>query len=160
MKKQKKSQWGFTLVELLIVITIIAILAAIIFVAIDPAKRFAEARNARRWSEVRSTLSAIMKYTVDNGGTLPTAIDSVTATGQVLGTAATGCSTTCGAITTVTACANLTSDLVDTYLSAIPQDPATGAATNPDYYVNKSTSGRITIGACDPELSATISVTR
>lgn len=155
-----KKQQGFTLVELLIVITIISILAAIIFVAIDPAKRFSQARNARRWSEVRSILSGLMKYTVDNGGTLPAAIDSTTGTGQVLGTSGTGCSTTCGAITTETSCVDLSPELVDTYLSSIPLDPATGTAGNTDYYVNKTASGRITIGACDPELSATISVTR
>lgn len=156
----KKSTKGFTLVELLIVITIISILAAIIFVAIDPARRFAEARNARRWSEARSMLSAVMKYVVDNGGTLPSGIDAVTASSQVLGTDGSGCDSTCGAVTTVASCVDLSGSLVDTYLSSIPVDPGTGSAANTDYYINQSTSGRITIGACDPELSATISVTR
>lgn len=159
MKKQKKAK-GFTLVELLIVITIISILAAIIFVAIDPARRFAEARNARRWSEVRSILSALLKYSVDNGGSLPAVIDATPATGQVLGTSGTGCNSTCGALTTLASCIDISPELVDTYLSSIPLDPATGTAGNTDYYVNRTGNSRLTVGACDPELSATISVTR
>lgn len=159
MKKTKNSK-GFTLVELLIVITIIGILAAVILVAIDPAKRFAQARNAQRWSEVRSVLQAVLKYQIDNNGSLPSAIDSTPATGQILGTAATGCDSGCGAITTVAACADISGDLVDTYLSSIPIDPSTGTASATDYYINKTGNNRVLVGACDPELSATISVAR
>ncbi|HEX9679693.1 MAG TPA: type II secretion system protein, partial [Candidatus Saccharimonadales bacterium] len=63
---------GFTLIELLIVIGIIAVLAGIIYVAIDPARRLGEARDAERWGSVNAVLNAVLKYTVDNGGTLPT----------------------------------------------------------------------------------------
>ena len=155
-----KESKGFTLIELLIVITIIAILASVILVAVDPAKRFAQARNAQRWSEVRSILEATLKYMVDNDGSYPSSIDSVAGTSQVLGTAAISCDGTCGAATTVSACADLSASLVDTYLSAIPLDPKTGTSAMTDYYINKTASGRVTVGACDPELSATISVTR
>ena len=51
-------------------------------------------------------------------------------------------------------------NLVDAYISAVPIDPKTGAAADTRYYIKKSANGRITVGACDPELSATISVTR
>lgn len=156
MQKQK----GFTLIELLIVIVIISILAAIIYVAVDPATRFGDARNARRRAEIVSVLNAILKFQVDNDGTLPTGIDVVTTSSQVLGTAATGCDTTCGAATTVAACLDLSGDLVDEYLASIPIDPENGTAANTDYYLNRTASGRILIGACDPENAATISVTR
>ena len=151
---------GFTLIELLVVIVIIAILAAIIFVAVDPGKRFGDARDARRRSEVVSILNAVLKYQVDNDGDLPTVIDAVTATSQVLGTAGSGCDTTCTATTTVAACVDLDTDLVDTYLAAIPQDPKTGTAANTDYYINKTTGGRLLVGACDPENAGNISVRR
>lgn len=156
MKKQK----GFTLIELLIVIVIISILAAIIFVAVDPATRFSDARDARRRSEIVSILNAVLHFQVDNNGTLPTGIDAVPASSQVLGTAATGCDSGCGAITTVAACLNLTTDLVDIYLATIPLDPLAGASTNTGYYINKTAGGRILVGACDPENAASITVTR
>lgn len=156
MKRQK----GFTLIELLIVIGIIAFLASAIFIAVDPAKRFAEARNARRWTDVSSVLEAVLEYAVDNTGTLPAGIDAVLGTSQVLGTNASGCDSGCTAKTTVAACLDLSGSLVDQYLSSIPIDPSAGSAGFTDYYLNKSTKGRIEIGACDPELGATIYVSR
>lgn len=153
-------QKGFTLIELLIVIGIIAFLASAIFIAVDPAKRFAEARNARRWTDVSSILEAVLEYAVDNGGTLPAGIDNVPGTSQVLGTNASGCNTGCTAKTTVDACLDLSGSLVDQYLAAIPKDPLTGTDGFTDYYLNKSAKGRIEVGACDPELGATIFVSR
>jgi len=157
---KKPNVLGFTLVELLVVIVIIGILAAVIFVALDPGTRFGESRDATRWSEANSILNAVLKFQVDNDGTLPTGIDAVSTTSQVLGTAGSGCNTTCTADTTVAACLDLSGDLVDAYLSAMPQDPRTGTAANTDYYINKAGNGRITVGACDPEQTSAISVTR
>lgn len=138
-----------------------SILAAIIFVAVDPATRFADARNARRRAEVVSILNAVLRYQVDNNGSLPSAIDSTTGTTQVLGTAGTGCDSGCtNGGTTEAACANLTTALVDAHLAAIPTDPLNGTSANTGYYINKTTSGRILVGACTPENGATISVTR
>lgn len=155
-----RSSKGFTLIELLVVIVIIGILAGIILVAVDPATRFGDARDARRRSEVVSILNAVLKYQVDNDGSLPSAIDAVTATSQVLGTAGSGCDTSCTATGTVAACVDLSGDLVDTYLASIPIDANTGTAANTDYYINQTAGGRIMVGACDPENAGAISVTR
>ena len=111
---------------MLVVIVILGILAAILFVALDPATRFADARDARRRAEVVSILNAVLKYQVDNDGDLPTGIDAVTGSFQVFGTAGSGCDSTCTNETTVAACLNLNTPLVDKYLSAIPLDPKTG----------------------------------
>jgi len=155
MKRHK----GFTLIELLIVIGIIAILAAIIYVAVDPARRLSEARDAERWSSVNSVLNAVLKSTVDAAGVLPTALTDVDTGTYKLGTAGSGCDD-CTATTTPAACVDLTSALVDTYLSSIPQDPVTQSAADTDYYIYRSGSGRITVGACDPERAANIEVSR
>lgn len=155
-----KASKGFTLIELLIVIVIISILAAIIFVVVDPAKRFADARDARRRSEVVSILNAVLRYQVDNNGSLPSGIDAVPGSSQVLGTNPSGCNSGCPATTTVAACVNLSGSLVDTHLAAIPVDPLNGSTGNTGYYINRTTSGRLLVGACNPENAATISVTR
>lgn len=156
---------GFTLIELLIVIAIIAILAAIIYVAVDPVRRLSEARNAERWSSVNSILNAVLKYTVDNQGVLPSNLASASAGSYyVLGTDGSGCNTTCTAQTTQAACLNISGDLVSNYLASMPIDPKTGTAGNTDYYMMKSSAGRITVGACDAEavggVTPTISVSR
>ncbi len=160
MKMAKRNK-GFTLIELLVVITIIGILAATIFVAIDPAKRFAQSRNGRRYSEISAVLDAILTFSIDNKGNLPANIDSVVGTAQILGTAATGCDSGCTpAGTTVAACADLTTDLVDKYLAAIPIDPKDGTASKTLYAVNKTANGRIKIFSCSAEDGEVINVQR
>jgi type IV pilus assembly protein PilA len=162
---------GFTLIELLIVIGIIGILAAIVLVAVDPAKRLGQARDASRSGEVNSLLNAILNYTIDNQGSLPPVIASATAV--QLGTNS-GCPTTCDALThigvTPSSCVDLTSALVDKYIASIPVDPknsdATGTpfnAARTGFYMQKSPSGRITVGACTAEQKPAgtyVSVTR
>lgn len=144
--KQRK---GFTLIELLIVIAIIGILAAIIFVAVDPARRLAEARNAERWSSVNSILNGVLKYTVDNSGTLPSVLTAVDTGTYEIGTCASG--STCTATTTASGCVDLGSVIVPSYLSAMPQDPSAGSDAETGYYIYRASSGRMEVGACDPE---------
>ena len=145
----KKS--GFTLIELLVVVAIIAILAAAVFVAVNPARRFAEANNAKRWSDITAVLNAVLTYSVDNRGTLPTDLTAVDTGTYVLGTGGT-CST-CTATTTTGAspCINLASALVSDYISSIPQDPTNGSAGDTQYYIYRAGSGVITVGACNPD---------
>lgn len=152
---------GFTLIELLIIIGIIAFLASAIFIAVDPAKRFAASRNARRWTDVSSILEAALEYSVDRAGALPPGIDDIPATSQVLGTGKNpNCNVGCTAKTTADNCLDLSGSLVSEYLSHIPYDPYTGSAEFTGYYLNKTAKGRIEVGACDPELGATIYVSR
>ncbi|MBP9748947.1 type II secretion system protein [Patescibacteria group bacterium] len=162
---RKRTGTGFTLVELLVIISIISVLFAVTLVAIDPAARFQAARDARRYEESRSILEAIITYIADNSGTIPSGIDSVVGSVQILGTNATGCAASaCSEFGTsnsiAAACLDLSSTLVDTYLGAIPLDPLQGTAGNTRYYVNKTSSGRIEIGSCDAERVTTISVKR
>lgn len=151
---------GFTLLEILLVVAAIAILAGIVIVALNPAKQLGDTRNAQRWSDVNAILNAVHQYAIDNDGNLPAGIDTTTGSSQVLGTATTGMDSTCTADTTVAAALDLSADLVPTYIVGIPMDPTTGSASNTDYYINQDANGRITVGACDPEQSATIEVTR
>lgn len=151
---------GFTLLEILLVVAAIAILAGIVIVALNPGKQLGDTRNAQRSSDVNAILNAFYQYAIDNNGNFPSGLDDVNGTTQVLGTSASGCDTTCGAVTSTAACLDVSGDLVPTYLVDIPQDPQSGTDGNTDYYIDKDTNGRITVGSCDPEQSATISVTR
>jgi len=158
---------GFTLIELLIVIGIISVLAAIIFVAVDPARRFSEARNAQRWSEANAVLNSILKCTVDNNGTLPSAVGSATAgTFYMIGTGASFSGCTDQATTAVmglgaSTCEGTTT-LAPDYIASMPIDPTGGSwdAAKTGYYIVRTSSGRITVGACAGERSEKISVTR
>jgi len=156
---QKTQQKGFTLLEVLLVIALIAVLAGIVIVAINPAKQLAEGRNTQRRSDVTTILDATYQYAIDHAGGIP-AIDAVTGTSQVIGTATTGCDTICAGQTTTAACLDLTSYLLPTYIVAIPFDPSTGSAAKTYYYINKDANNRVTVGACSAENSATISVSK
>jgi len=158
--RHHQPQKGFTLVELLVVIAIIVILFAVILVAVDPARRLSQARDAVRRQDVRNILEAVQEFMVDNDGDFPTGIDGVTASFQVLGTAGSGCNTTCTAETTVAACLDLSGDLVEDYLADIPVDPRTGTAANTDYAINLTAGSRVEVTSCDPEVAGTISVKR
>ncbi len=159
-KYHSQSNQGFTLLEILLVVAAIAILAGIVIVALNPNKQLGDTRNAQRRSDVNTILNAVYQYAIDNNGTLPSGIDNTTSTSQVLGTASSGLNSTCTATTTVVAGVDLSSDLVPTYTVGIPTDPSTGSGANTDYYINRDDNGRITVGSCDPEQSAVISVTR
>ncbi len=160
ISKKFKSNKGFTLLEILLVVAAIAILAGIVIIAINPSKQLGDTRNAQRRSDVNTIINAVYQYSIDNNGVMPINIDAVTDSSQVLGTSGTGCDSTCSAVTTVAACVDLSGDLIPTYIVGIPIDPSTGAETNTEYYINKDANGRITVGACDPEQSAVISITR
>ncbi len=59
MHTKRKQQKGFTLVELLIVITILVILGVVVVVLIDPAEILAQSRDAQRISDLASMKGAI-----------------------------------------------------------------------------------------------------
>lgn len=152
---------GFTLIELLIVIAIIAILAAVVFVALDPLTRFKEARDSTRWSDVTAILNAAKIHQIDNDGAYLTAIAGLTdGLYYTIGTCASGGDTGCTAQTTQAACADLTALVTGGYIGEIPMDPSTGAAAKTDYYIQKVATGILTVGTCDPESAAAISVSR
>jgi prepilin-type N-terminal cleavage/methylation domain-containing protein len=144
------SKKGFTLIELIIVITVIALLAAAVFVAIDPIRRLHESRNARRWSDVTTVLEGVIKYTADNGSHY-SVVSGLTA-GQYsqIGTAGSGCDSGCTAQTTQAACADLSS-IGAQYLGSVPRDPSSGTAAETDYYISRGSNNDVTVGACDPE---------
>lgn len=62
-----KTQNGFTLIELIIVIAIMSILSALLFAIIDPLSQFQKANDGRRKSDLRQIQQALEGYYQDNG---------------------------------------------------------------------------------------------
>ncbi len=166
---QKK---GFTLLEILLVIAAIGILASIVLVAINPNRQLAQARNAQRRSDVLAISNAVYQKILDDatnnvttmntalGNTgiiyaLGTAGAATTPTSTACITNSTGNNTVNGNTTTPTAMIDLTSQLVSTYLGAIPFDPSGGSAVCTQYTISRAANERITVSAPKTETQST-----
>ena len=145
LKLAHRSQKGFTLIEILVVIGIIAILAAITVVAINPARQFGQANDTTRTSDISAILNAIGQNIADNKGTFTCGTVTLPTTATEVGTASGDIDLTC---------------LTPTYIAALPLDPKGGTAASTKYKVMQdATTKRVTLTAT-PEVATSISITR
>lgn len=162
-------KFGFTLIELLLVVSIIAVLAVAVFAALNPSQRLRDTKNAKRTSDVDTILTAIHQSIVDNKGTLPTALATVSAgVDYQLGTTG-GCQITSATQNpscdvTQSQCLDLLSTTgtqnLRAYLSKMPIDPsgydgnssttadASASASKTNYAVNVNSNGIVSVKAC------------
>lgn len=147
-KDNLKSNLGFTLLEILLVVAAIGILSGIVIFALNPGKQLGEARNAERRGDVNTILNAVYQYSIDNNGTLPANIT----------TTQTEICKTGGVCTGLVDLTVLTTD--EKYLITIPTDPVTASTNGAGYEILRTANGRITVVAPGAERSAIISVTR
>lgn len=143
-----RSQKGFTLLEILLVVAAIAILAGIVIIAINPTKQLGDTRNAQRRVDVNTILNAVYQYALDNNGSLPTSITTTQTEICKSGGACTGL-IDLGVLTTN-----------EKYIVSIPIDPSGGSTNGAGYEIKQTANGRVTVYAPDAEQSASISVTR
>lgn len=145
---------GFSLIEILIAITLITMLAAIVIIAVNPGRQFAQGRNTQRWTAVNSILNSVHQNMVDNNGIFDFSGCSAT---SILSIA-----TNIDSGTGVDLCGCLVPD----YVASMPYDPSTGSFTDCNAYDSgyeisqDATSKRVTVSAPDAELTTTIGVTR
>jgi type IV pilus assembly protein PilA len=153
-KLSKKSEKGFTLIEVLVVIGMVAILAAVVLIAVNPARQFAQGRDSQRSSNLNAILNAVGQRIADNKGVFA-------------GTFTVGATTyTCGTLPNVatdilTSQPALPSDvsaalgcLVPTYMPALPLDPTSGSGANTGYEIfQEASTGRIHLIASTTEPS-------
>ena len=69
--KEKFDLWGFTILELLIVMAIIGILASVLITAVNPGRQLARARDTQRETDLVAILSLIYQYGSEHSGGLP-----------------------------------------------------------------------------------------
>ncbi len=146
---------GFTLIEILIVVSIIAVLLSAVLVGLGPAQR--QGRDARRISDLRQTQNALELY-YSKCGYYPGTAQSVNPTraGTVVGTVppppvATGA---CTAFSAITTWAELTASLTGSNIGTaqIPNDPTAGRS----YFYGSLDGVSYTVGATleDPNNAA------
>jgi type II secretion system protein G len=116
---ERKYSAGFSLIELMVTITIIGILASIIYANFGGGN--AKARNAERQTDLRVLQTALAQYKQQNG-TYPAA----------------GCGVGSGNWANESMCTDYIIGLTPTYINRLPTDPRRGS--NPGYsYVVDST---------------------
>ncbi|MFH1188840.1 MAG: prepilin-type N-terminal cleavage/methylation domain-containing protein [bacterium] len=93
-KKFFRKKEGFTLLEILLVVTAISILASVAIMAINPAYQLKKVRDSQRVADIQTLANAIYQYAVDNGD-IPSSIDTIL---RILGTDTNGCNVNCGGV--------------------------------------------------------------
>ncbi len=150
MNRLARSQKGFTLLEILLVVAALAILAGIVVFAINPSRQLKLTRDAQRKVDINTVLNAVYQYNIDNG-TFP-GPGALTTTAQDI------CRTGAADCTGFIDLSDLTAN--STYIPSFPIDPlepATVAGTG--YTILKTANNRITVTATLAE-NGTIQATR
>jgi len=138
---------GFTLPELIIVISVIAILASIVIFGANIISRTGNAKNVKRWEDVTAIGKAVELYQLDNDA-LPSDLSNVTVWSnqkQVLCSSA--ASLTCDGQTRACLVIN-DSDFLGKYIPALPVDPEKSSDVDTGYYITRTGTNMMTFGAC------------
>jgi type IV pilus assembly protein PilA len=151
---------GFTLLEILLVVSAIAILAGIIIVAINPAKQLGDTRNAQRKVDVSTISNGVYQYVIQNG-LIPNAVQAtssiaVTCPQLLAATTTEICQT---GITGVGCFGRTDLSVLTTgsaFLVAMPTDPLGSTASGTGYYAIKNGNGRLVVCAPNAENNTTI----
>jgi prepilin-type N-terminal cleavage/methylation domain-containing protein len=136
---------GFTLLEILLVITLMGILLATVVRLVNPQKRFGDVNNLQRKSDILSIYNAINQYREDNRGNLPAGLTT---------TAINICQAGCTPSTTQIDITTAISKYIR--LGKSPIDPVQTGSILTGYQVFVNAQGRVVVSAPLAENGVTI----
>lgn len=119
-----KTEKGFTIIEMIIVIGIITILAATVVVFVNPSRQLSLARDRKRRNDVYALYGAIEQYAFFNQGMVPEVISSTEADAILV-----------------------EGYLVPTFLDQIPSDPSCSSESESGYQLKTGTGGKVEVTA-------------
>jgi prepilin-type N-terminal cleavage/methylation domain-containing protein len=131
-----KLKKGFTILEIIRVITLISLLLGIIIISVNPNNILSEIRDNQRESDALTIYQALEQYALKNNA-YPETIKNMSnnSSAHICKTSATICNSPK---------INLSSILIPNYLSKIPEYSTD--ANNSGFYVVKDANGKIGIG--------------
>ena len=163
---------GFTLIEILIAISIVAVIATITVAVLNPQKRLQQSRDAVRWEDIQAINKAVALYRIDQGGqdvaSIPPFSSLTTDVPYMIGTCTGATTPTCAAASPPFDAVIGATNGVDlsalatgptAYFASLPVSPGGVGSWNQiatGYYLMCSASGRITVGALESEEASVI----
>lgn len=153
------ARYGFTFLEILLVVAAMGILASIVIVAVNPVKQLGDTRNAARQVDVTTIVSAVYQYSIDKEGRIPPSIPTGTECGAGMQQeiCKIGGSYCAGLVDLYSYIVSST----ERYLVSLPSDPAVarGVGTGYEIYRDPITE-RLTVCAPRAERGLEISASR
>lgn len=149
-----KNNAGFTLIEIMLSITLIAILSYAFVSFLNPGQQLAQARNSQRSLHLNALINSIRQNIADSRGVFSCGAGDIPTTVKKMAIGAGNY--------------DIASCISPVYISGLPYDPLDANAryiSNSDYdtgytIIKAGSTGLITVSAPSAELGVTISVTR
>lgn len=147
MNLNKKFSDAFTMLELVIVVTMILVLGTAVFIWIDPVERINDTKSAKRRDDINILSAAFVAYAQSHKGALPV-LGEITTEKKVLCATQSGLQLTCDASTEY--CLKIDDpDFFNKNITNLPIDPNKSSDSDTGYYIRKDENNNIIIGACD-----------
>ncbi|MFA6307331.1 MAG: type II secretion system protein [Patescibacteria group bacterium] len=141
-----KSRQAFSLLQLIVVMTILIVLAAATFIWIDPLAQVGKTKNQTRVQDVNILAAALSDYANDHGGALPILGKLNQTYKRVLCTSQSGSNLTCDGDSRL--CLLVDDNDFYKYINTLPVDPDKSSTADTGYYLKKDSNGLLVVGAC------------